>query len=66
MINVRYHYRHDVGHWVMRAEEARIIAEEMQDPDTRRLMLSIAETYESLGRRAARRLSDDAQTKNKK
>jgi hypothetical protein len=66
MINVRYPYRDDVGHWVMRAEETRMIAEEMQDSFNRRLMLSIAEAYESIRRRAAQRLSDDALTKIKK
>jgi hypothetical protein len=66
MIKVRYAYRDDVAHWVMRAEEARTIAEDMQDSDTRRLMLSVAETYESLARRAAQRLSEAAVTENNK
>jgi hypothetical protein len=57
-VNVRYPYRDDVHHWVLRAEEARTIAKAMQDSFNRRLMLSIAEAYEALGRR----LSDDALT----
>jgi hypothetical protein len=64
MIKVRHPYRDDVGHWVMRAEEARTIAEDMQDSEMRRLVLSIAETYDSLGRRAAQRLSETALPKN--
>jgi hypothetical protein len=61
-VSVRYPYRDDLRHWEMRAEEARMIAPTMKDPFNRRLMLSIAEAYETLGRR----LSDDALTERKK
>jgi len=35
-------------HWQERAEEARSIAEQMSDPDTKQMMLRIAEDYERL------------------
>src|SRR6516165_9409104 len=57
-VSVRYPYRDDLRHWEMRSEEARMIAPTMKDPFNRRLMLSIAEAYETLGRR----LSDEAPT----
>jgi hypothetical protein len=44
---------HDPAHWHDRAEDARRVAVEMLDPITRRKMLEIAESYESLARRAA-------------
>jgi hypothetical protein len=46
---------HDPAHWHDRAEEARRVAAEILDPISRRKMLEIAESYESLARRAAER-----------
>jgi len=40
----------DPEHWWSRAEEAKALAELMQHPDTKRLMLGIAEGYEQLAR----------------
>jgi len=42
-------------HWLGRAEEARSIAEQLSDPDSRRTMLRIAEDYERLASHAGRR-----------
>jgi hypothetical protein len=36
----------DPKHWLERAEEARSIADQLSDPDSRRMMLRIAENYE--------------------
>ena len=47
---------HDPQHWHDRAEGARKLAAEILDPVSRRMMLDIAESYESLARRAAQRL----------
>jgi hypothetical protein len=45
------------AHWLERAEEARIISEDMQDAESRRIVLGIAEVYEKLAKRAQERLS---------
>jgi hypothetical protein len=44
---------HSAAHWLLRAEEARTLADQMHDPATRRTMLSIAASYEKLARHAA-------------
>jgi len=49
---------HDPEHWFERAEDARRLAVEILDPVSRRTMLEIAESYESLARRAAERLQE--------
>jgi hypothetical protein len=45
-------------HWLERAEEARSIAEQLSDPESRRMMLRIAEDYELLATHARRRGRD--------
>ena len=45
----------DSAHWLQRAQEARATAEGIKDPDAKRVMLGIAESYEQLARRADRR-----------
>jgi hypothetical protein len=46
----------DPEHWRGRAEEARAIAEQMQDMPSREAMLRIAKDYERLAKRAEQRL----------
>ena len=41
-------YKADLDLWRDRAEEARTQAEQMSNPETRRMMLQIAETYERM------------------
>jgi hypothetical protein len=48
----------DAEHWWGRAEEARTIAEFMNDPEARRIMFDIADGYDRLAERAAERASD--------
>jgi hypothetical protein len=45
----------DPGHWRRRAEEARTIAEQMNDPHSKEAMLRIAKDYERLAERAEQR-----------
>jgi len=47
----------DAKHWRARAEEARVHAEQMDDPVARGTMLKIAEEYEKLAQRAEARES---------
>jgi hypothetical protein len=43
-----------VKHWLMRAAEARSMADSITDPVAKQTMLSIAASYEKLANRAAR------------
>lgn len=40
-------------YWRKRAEEARTLAEQMRDPQTKALMLGVAESYEKIAKWAA-------------
>jgi hypothetical protein len=46
----------DPEHWRGRAEEARTIADQINDPVSRNMMFQIAEEYEKLAKRAETRL----------
>lgn len=48
----------DPKHWRERAEEARIVADELTDADSKRRMLRIAEDCEELAKRAEKRPRD--------
>jgi hypothetical protein len=43
--------------WRKRAEEARVQGEEMKDPECRRVMFGIAESYQRMAEHAEHRLS---------
>jgi hypothetical protein len=45
----------DPAHWRQRAAEARSVAEQMNDPQSKEAMLRIAKDYERLAERAAQR-----------
>lgn len=51
----------DAEHWWGRAEEARTIAEFMNDPEAKRIMFDIAEGYDRLAEHAAERASNHRQ-----
>ena len=42
-------------HWSERAEEARVQAEQMNDPEAKRMMLAIVAGYEQLAARVEKR-----------
>jgi hypothetical protein len=45
----------DPKHWRLRAAEARAVAAQISDPDSKRMMLRIAGDYDELARRAEER-----------
>jgi DNA-binding ferritin-like protein len=55
--------RDDPKHWRDLAEQARVRAEQMADPASRQMLLSIAQTYENLARQAEKRLRDAENSK---
>jgi hypothetical protein len=42
-------------HWQERAQEARVHADQLTDPEAKRMMLGIAESYDRLAKRAEER-----------
>jgi hypothetical protein len=52
----------DPEHWRSRAEEARTIAEQLSDPESKRTMLRIADDYERLAEHAKLRARSQSQS----
>jgi hypothetical protein len=50
-------------HWRDRAEEARVNAEQMRDPESKRMMLEIADGYMRLAERAEQRLRESEKSR---
>jgi hypothetical protein len=51
------HFVNESDHWRVRAEQARILARQMGDSESKDAMLRIAEDYERLAKRAEDRAS---------
>src|SRR5579883_1210239 len=49
-------FLHDAPHWRTRAEEFRVLAERLTDPEARTSILRIAEEYDKLAKRAETRV----------
>jgi hypothetical protein len=58
------HILDDPQHCLDRAEEMRRLAEDMREPETRRMMLSIAEGYDKLAERAKERARQNPKVDN--
>jgi hypothetical protein len=46
------------AHWHLRAQEARLLAAQLEDPEAKEATLKIAEEYERLAVRAAKRMEE--------
>lgn len=47
------------AHWQLRAEETRLLAAQLLDPEFKATILKIAEEYERLARRALTRMQEE-------
>ena len=47
------------AHWQLRAEETRLLAAQLLDPESKATSLKIAEEYERLARRALTRMQEE-------
>jgi hypothetical protein len=50
------------AHWHLRAQEARLLAAQLEDPEAKAATLKIAEEYERLAVRAAKRIDEAGAT----
>jgi hypothetical protein len=57
-------FLNDSRRWRDRADEMRTLASEISDPESRMIMLRLANDYESLARRAERLANELPQGKN--
>jgi hypothetical protein len=46
------------AHWHLRAQEARLLAAQLEDPEAKAATMKIAEEYERLAVRAAKRIEE--------
>jgi hypothetical protein len=54
------------AHWHLRAQEAQLLAAQLQDPVAKAATLKIAKEYEKLAVRAAKREQEDADPRGNK
>lgn len=46
------------AHWHLRAQEARLLAAQLEDPEAKAAVLKVADDYDRLAVRAAKRLQE--------
>lgn len=46
------------AHWHLRAQEARLLASQLEDPEAKAATLKIADEYDRLATRAAKRMEE--------
>ena len=63
-MNVAHHFLNDSQRWRDRSDEMRSLASETSDPESRMILLRLANDYESLARRAQRLASEVPHGKN--
>ena len=56
------HFINDPAHWRQRAEEMRVLADDMKDSETKAIMFRLAADYDKLAARAAKRADGAAAT----
>ncbi len=52
----------NAAHWQLRAQEARLLAEKLEDPEAKTAILKIAHEYDRLAARAVQRMKNNNQT----
>ena len=63
-MKVAHHFLNDLQRWRDRSDEMRSLASETSDPESRMILLRLANDYESLARRAQRLASEVPHVKN--
>jgi hypothetical protein len=53
-----WRFANNPAHWHLRAQEARLLAAQLEDPEAKAATLKIAEEYERLAVRAAKRIEE--------
>ena len=53
------------NHWLQRSKDARGIAEQIADPEAKKAMLAVAESYQKIAKRAEVRVAEKELIRNR-